>query len=172
MLQWLGNHAAEIIAICALAFAAYQAYVQRRHNVISMKPHITTFVNRNRHDNMGQLGFVIMNNGLGPVFIDKFQAYKSGEPCDAMVAVESLLEGYKANTSVTTLGDNYAMPSGEARTLLAVAFPCRSRAELEEMAEHLDKLDLELHYSSAYGEKFLYDSRESPKTRVRDLGVS
>lgn len=171
MLQWLGNHAAEIIAICALVFTAYQAYVQRKHNVISVKPHITTFVNRNRNDGTGQLSFIIMNNGLGPAFIDKFQAYLSGEPCDAMVAVENLLGGHKVNTSVTTLGDDYAMPSGETRALLAVAFPCRSRDELEEMAEHLDKLDLELHYSSAYGERFRYDSRESPITRVRDLDV-
>jgi hypothetical protein len=58
-----------------------------------------------------------LNNGLGPAFIDKFQAYLSGKPCDAMDAVESLLKGFPVNTSVTTLGDDYAMPSGEAKEL-------------------------------------------------------
>jgi hypothetical protein len=54
MIEWLGM----IIAVCALAFTAYQAYVQRKHNVISVKPHITTFVNRNRNMNTGQLSFI------------------------------------------------------------------------------------------------------------------
>ncbi len=169
LLGWLGRHVAEVIALCALAFTAYQAYVQRRHNVISVRPHITTFVNRNRNQNAGYLEFRIINNGLGPAFINSFQVYLSGTPCDPNKAVSSLLQGRRVNTSITTLGDDYAMPSGEARTLLAVAFPCTSQEELDKMAERLDALDLELHYSSAYGEIFSYDSRESPKTLLRDI---
>lgn len=165
MIEWLGM----VIAIGALAFTAYQAYVQRKHNVISVKPHITTFVNGNRNKNTGQLSVTIMNNGLGPAFINSFQVYLSGQPLDAMDTAERLLKGLTVNTSITTLGDDYAMPSGEARTLLSVAFRCESQNDLEKMAAHLDQLDLELHYSSAYGESFTYDTRESLKTRVRDL---
>ena len=171
-LGWLGAHVGETIALCALGFTAWQAWVQRRHNVISVKPHITTFVNRNRNQSAGHLEVKVMNNGLGPAFIDKFQVYLSGQPCEANAAVNSLLKGLRVNTSITTLGDDYAMPSGEARTLLAVTFPCTSQDDPEKMAERLDSLDLELHYSSAYGQKFKYDSRKSRKTRLRDLSAA
>ena len=30
MFEWLGNHVAEVIAVCALAFTAAQLYVRKR----------------------------------------------------------------------------------------------------------------------------------------------
>lgn len=159
LFEWIGRHAAEIIALCAMGFTAYQVIVQRKHNILSVKPHITTFKNRNRNQNSAQLQIVIMNNGLGPAFINKFQIYLAGQPHEAKAAVASVLKGLQVNTSITTLGDDYAMPAGETRNLLSVSFPCKSEEELEAVAEKLNILDLELHYSSAYGKKFVYDSR-------------
>lgn len=161
MFDWIGNHAAEIIALCALGFTGYQVIVQRKHNVLSVKPHITTFTNRNRNQDAAHLQVVIMNNGLGPAFINKFQVYLSGQPSEANAAVTTLLKGLKVNTSITTLGDDYAMPPGETRNLLSVVFPCNSEEEMEAVAEKLNALDLELHYSSSYGERFVYDSRRA-----------
>lgn len=159
LIEWFGKYTAEIIALCALAFTAYQIIVQRRHNVLSVKPHITTFTNRNKNKNIAQLQVQIMNNGLGPAFIDKFQVYLSGQACEPKAAINSILKGMRVNTTITSLSDQYAMSSGEVRNLLAVIFPCSTDEDMEKMEQKLDKLDLEIQYSSAYGEKFVYDSR-------------
>lgn len=161
MFEWIGKHAAEIIALCAMVFTAYQIIVQRKHNILSVKPHVATFTHTNRNNNSAHLQVDIMNNGLGPAFINKFQVYLSRQACEVNAAVNSLLKGLNANTSITKFGDDYAMPAGETRKLLSVTFPCSSDEEMDKIAEKLDRLDLELHYSSAYGEKFIYDSRKN-----------
>lgn len=75
-LDWLGTHAAEVIAICALAFTAYQAFLQRQQSRVSVRPHVTTFVNRNRKGNVGELEVILMNNGLGPALLNRFQVLR------------------------------------------------------------------------------------------------
>ena len=168
LLEWIGKHAAEIIALCAVAFTAYQAIVQRRHNILSVKPHISTFTIRNRAANSARLQILIMNNGLGPAFINKFQVYLSGQPCEPKAAVGSALKGLSADTSMTVLDDDYAMPAGEVRSVLSVTFPCDSEEFFEKVADRLRKLDLEVLYSSAYGKTFVFDSRlkKASLTRV------
>lgn len=160
--DWVGHHAAEIIALCALFFTAYQAIIQRRHNILSVKPHITTFTHRNKTKTAGQLQLQLMNNGLGPAFIDRFQVYLAGERCEANAAVNSVLGDLSKNSSITTLGDDYAMRPDEIRSLLVVTFPIASDEQFDTVEQKLNKLDLEVHYSSAYGEKFVYDSRITP----------
>lgn len=65
--------------------------------------------------------------------------------------------------TVATLADDYAMPASTARTLLAITFRCGTDDDLEKMVERLNVLDLELVYSSAYHEKYTYDSRRLPR---------
>ena len=43
-IKFLGEHSAEIIAICALGLTFYQAYLSRKHNRLSLKPHLTRFI--------------------------------------------------------------------------------------------------------------------------------
>ena len=159
VINWIGDHSAEIIAMCALFFTAYQAIVQRRHNILSVEPHITTFTHRNKTKTTGQLQVQLLNNGLGPAFIDRFDAYLYGDACEVNEAVDRVLGDLSKNSSITTLGDEYAMPPGEIRNLLTVTFPIASEERLDEVEKQLNRLDLAVHYRSAYGKKFVFDSR-------------
>jgi len=160
MIELFSSYSAEIIALCALLFTAYQIIVQRRHNILSVQPHITTFSNKNRNKEAAQLQVELMNNGLGPAFINEFQVYLDGKPCEANVAIDSLLKNYQVKKQVSVLTDDYAMPSGEARSLISIIFPFKTEDDMEKMEKRLDRLDLLIKYSCAYGKTKTYDSRK------------
>lgn len=167
LLDWLGTHLAEVIATCALAFTAYQAFLQRQQSRVSVRPLITTFVNRRRKDKIGELEVLLMNNGLGPALVKRFQAYLNGAECEPDAAVTSLFKGMPVvHKEVTKLADDYAMPASTAKTLLALKFPCPTDDDMQKMVDRLNVIDLELVYSSAYGEKFSYDSRAMPRAKL------
>lgn len=158
---FLSKHSSEIIALCALFFAAWQAFTQRSHNKISVKPHLFTFTKRDKHNETARLQVLLTNNGLGPAFINKFQIFVKGQECEAESAIKATLGALAANSSHTILGDDYAMPHNEEKVLLSVTFPSKSWEEIEAVEERLNRLDLLIHYSSAYGDKFILDSRRN-----------
>lgn len=160
-MEFIKNHATEIIAISAVIFTAWQAFIQRRHNRVSVIPHLFTFTHRDKNQTAARLLLQLQNNGLGPAFIKKFQIFYNGQPCEPDAAISYALGELTKNSQRTALGTDYAMPSKERKTILAVTFPAKTEEDIEKVAEKLDKLDLLVEYQSAYGEKFKLDSRES-----------
>lgn len=147
------------VALCALGFTAWQISVQRDHNRISVKPHLFIFTTRDKHDNIARLQVLLINNGLGPAFINKFQVYYKGQPCEPDAAISDALGDLSKNSSRTTLGDDYAMPANETKVLLAVTFPVASDEDIDKVKAKIDTLDLVIEYSSAYEKMKPYDSR-------------
>ena len=160
-MEFLSKHSAEIIALCAVIFTAWQAFIQRKHNRISLKPHLFRYVNRDKHNEIGRLQFVITNNGLGPAYIKKFQIYLHEKEVNAKEAIESVLGNLVCDSSYTILGNDYAMPHNESKVVLSVSFNAKSWEEIYEVEKKLNVLDLHLIYTSAYGEKFELDTREN-----------
>lgn len=131
-----------VIALCALGFTAWQTSVQRAHNRISVKPHLFSFTTRDKHDNMARLQVLLINNGLGPAFINKFQIYYKGQACESDAAISDALGDLSKNSSRTILGNDYAMPAKEAKVLLAVSFPAENDEEIDRVEAKIDALDL------------------------------
>jgi len=164
----LGNNAAEVIALCALVFTAYQAYTTRRHNKLSVKPHLTTFVTGDRSADKFSFSAKLMNNGLGPAIIKSYQIYVDGKLSEiksskqAEDALKELLHDKKViTTSATFLGKDYAMPAKESKDLMAASFMLERDDELREIASRL-KFDWVIEYESIYGGKDVLDSRNKP----------
>lgn len=163
---FLGRYPTEVIAACALGLTLYQAVISRWHNMLSVRPHLTAFTNRHRAANGGILAYRLMNNGLGPAFIRSFQVFLDGKPvADPEGALRDALGELSYNHTITTLGDDYAMPAGEVRDLLVVTFPLREGETLQTVAQKLDRLDLIVQYASAYRKKGVLDTRPKPATR-------
>ena len=80
VIEFLGKHTAEVIALCALGLTMYQAKVARRHNVLSVQPYITEFTHRKTFPGRGLLAFRLMNHGIGPAFITGFNILLDGNP--------------------------------------------------------------------------------------------
>ena len=157
----VSNYTAEIIALCALVFTIWQAFTQRKYNRISVKPHLSQINNRDKNNNDARLQVMVTNNGLGPAFINKFQIYFNGVECDdAEKAVKNAIGNITESYSFSTLGDESAMAQNETKSILSVAFQAQSWREIEEVEKKLSQLDMVINYSSAYGNKYVLDSRE------------
>lgn len=164
---WLGENDSEIIAICAVFIAAYQAYATRKHNKLSVKPHLNDF--RDKESNSKQLiyTFTLNNNGLGPAIIKEWKVYVDGKALDSndheyyeKKAREIIPE--KINDVVTTrLGANYALPSNDTIKLLYLMFYIHHGTNFDGIEKNLARLDIYVRYESIYGNTYYLDSRES-----------
>ncbi|MCW8983096.1 MAG: hypothetical protein OQK13_03540 [Gammaproteobacteria bacterium] len=165
--SWLGCNAAEIIATSAMTFTAYQVIVTRRHNKISVRPHLAESSDRNRKPGEGVLAFVVSNNGLGPAVIKKWEVLLDGEEINisdhdaAESVIRDLLKEKEFNFTIGTLGEGYVMPSNELKKVLIVHFKCKSDDDFNSVETSLNSLDLIIEYESMYGEKFKLDTRSN-----------
>ena len=161
----LGGNATEIIALCALFFTAYQTHATRRHNILSVQPHLTTFVNRDRNQKTGTLSVALMNNGLGPARILSYRIYLDGKEInadvskDAEAVIKQMLGERQYTYRLTTLGNDYAMSTNESKDILLVQFSLNKESDFEEVERQLNRFDLVVNYDSMYGKHFIYDSR-------------
>jgi hypothetical protein len=60
--------ASAVVALCALGTSIWQGFLSRRHNILSVRPHIE-IVLRAKDDPVFAIDLI--NNGLGPAFIAK-----------------------------------------------------------------------------------------------------
>lgn len=159
-IEFLGEYAAEIIALCALGLTIYQAIVARRHNVLSVQPYVTEFNHRETSHGRGLLAFRLMNHGVGPAFITGFKILLDGKPVKNVdEALAEVLEDKKYNHSITRLGEGYAMSAGEAKDILILEVPLGPDGSLDEIEKRLDRFDVVVDYQSAYKKQATLDTR-------------
>ena len=59
-----------VIAICAIVVSIWHGVQTRKHNKLSCKPHLTTWMNSDKGKACYSVDLI--NNGLGPALIEKF----------------------------------------------------------------------------------------------------
>lgn len=158
-MKFLTENSEAIIALCALFFTAWQAFIQRKHNQISVKPLLLTHTDRDKHNQSARLQVTLTNSGLGPAFIDEFSVLQNGNICDFEKSIKDVLGPLSENSKQTVLTTGYAMPHNKNVVLLSVTFPAENWEAIEAVEEKINTFDLIIKYSSAYGEKFTFDSR-------------
>lgn len=167
ILDFLGQYAGEVIAACALGLTIYHAMIARRHNILSVRPHLTQFTHREKRPGRGVLAFRLMNNGVGPAFIKSFQLLLDGKPVsDVDQALVTVLPGRQYSHTVTMLGNDYAMPAGEVCDLLVLVLPLASGETLEPIEEQLNRFDLVVEYVCAYEKPRTLDTREEGSNKA------
>jgi len=155
----LTNYGSEIIALCALVFTVWHARAQRIHNQLTLKPHLDTFTERNKSDNVGRIEIQLINNGLGPAFIESFEVLVGDEVYEAKFALEALLGPRNDIANYTVLGNGYAIAHNQKVMLLALTFPVSSWADIDKMENDLESLNLKIIYKSVHGKTHTFDSR-------------
>jgi hypothetical protein len=164
--KFLGNNAAEIIALCALFYTAFQAHTTRKHNRLSVTPYLTTFTHTLKTPQLVTLVNELMNNGLGPAVIKEYKIFLDGSQLDiknsdqAEKELEILLQGKEFNRMATVLNKGYYVPPGEKRIVLSISFPVNEKQKIEDFLATLERLSLSIEYESTYGQKFTYDSNK------------
>ena len=164
IMELIGNNAAVIIALCALFYTAFQAHTTRKHNKLSVTPHITTFVYNHAKPGEGSLTSELTNNGLGPAVIKSFKIFLNGTELNIQSSeqagkkLKEILEGKVFDHSTTILNNGYHVPAGEKRIIFAVRFPINEKQTVKDFQQKLENLSLTIEYESIYGQKFKYDS--------------
>ncbi len=165
----IGDNAANIIALASAAFVAYQAWLTRIHNRLSVRPHLQTHTST--HTELGHLPtlsyvYELRNNGLGPAVIKDWTVFLDGvkQVLPTGKVVDQLIRGLIPNPlQITTrfIGQDEVIRANDSQVLLAIRLPPLNGEQLKAFEEQLNRLDLVVNYTSMYGEKVQpLDTRE------------
>lgn len=168
--DWLGQNAAQIVALLALIVAVGSFWVQRKHNRLSVKPHLTTFTER-EHDKKRAVVW-LRNNGLGPALITSYEflldgkTKSGGSPYKADELIAELLKGIACRSKRTQLGVDYSMPANASVVVLDVELDPAESVSLTEIQKRFERSDLIVRYESFYGEPFVLDTSNDPPSNL------
>jgi len=163
--QIITSLAGLVVALSALILTLWQLYVLQRHNKLSVRPLLATWIHV--EDNPTTVLITLINNGLGPALIKKFNYCRAdGSPLEGKPdkrignAMASYFSDYSDVIAIDTsfMGIDYAMAPGEVKTLVKLVFNCKNPPSEEFIDEQFAKVRLQVEYWSFYEEKFDYDS--------------
>lgn len=158
----IAGFSSAVIALCALAFTIWQVSVQRKHNKLSVTPYLTTWSHSNY--DYHRYNLQIINNGVGPALIKKFQIYIDDRQVQGLhlelikKAIKILFPNYLYNLSNCYLSNGYMMAPKEARDLVDIQFLGPNFPSPEEIDHASKRVKIFIEYESIYQEQFEYDS--------------
>lgn len=148
-----------IVSICAIFLTVYQSYLTRRHNKLSIQPHLTKAIARAREPRNYIVSIKLKNEGLGPARIIKMSFGLDDEPTDSDVPklAKILFEGrfpYRvAQNGLPGIGT--LMPAAAEIVIATIDFQVQPSDETVEQIEALlNRTSLTVDYESLYDEKF------------------
>ncbi len=165
--KFFGNNSAEIIALCALLFTAYQAYLSRKHNRISVTPKLAILAARSTENGMGSFHIKLSNNGLGPAIIKRCDFEVDSKPkefndSDEMrTFIEDWVGPIGIKTTVMSFLPEHIIAANESSIILQLEFIVDDGKGWEHIEGIARRLSLRVKYSSMYGEQFEYHSIET-----------
>jgi hypothetical protein len=152
------------IALCALIYTIWQGKKAQRHNILSFRPHLTSWSHRD--SDKGVYAVELMNNGLGPALIESFAVLIDGkvisgkqtEPLEKALKILFPNIAYKSHQEFMAKG--YSMSAKEKRSIVVIQFADPNSLGPEALEYALNRADLIVKYKSFYEEEFTYSSEE------------
>ncbi|MCA1978262.1 MAG: hypothetical protein LDL19_03405 [Thiobacillus sp.] len=153
-----------VIALCALVFSFWQGAQTKKHNKLSVRPHLTTWTHRD--SGKGFYAVELINNGIGPAIIEEFVLKVDGkrisgngtEPTEK--ALKILFPNFSYESNHSYLAKNYSMAPKERCAVVSVRFIGPNLPSPEVVEHALNRGSLEISYKSFYEEKFYFSSQE------------
>lgn len=154
--------ASTIIALCALGFTIWQGVQTRRHNRLSVQPHLTTW----NHSEHNKLLYTIdlINNGIGPALIKNFSIRVDDKPINGdgsepiKKALKLLFPNYSYHSYQSYVGAHYMMAAKEKRVLVQFQFTGDTVPPPEEVEHAIKRSRLLIDYESIYKVPFNLDT--------------
>jgi hypothetical protein len=150
-----------IIALFALLLTFGQLHTNRKHNRLSVQPHLTSWLYEDEKDKNYIIKALLLNKGIGPALVDEVKVYYQGkmigdnsdrnklyDKIDAIIDDQNFGHVRK---DITTLGKNYALSSGEKLCLLGLTAPLHLSFERKIFQDFVDRFDIKIKYKSMYG---------------------
>jgi hypothetical protein len=163
--KFLGENTSELIASSALGLTIWQGYLARRHNKLSVSPHLafsTSFSDRDPHFSID-----IKNNGLGTAIITSFEIMIDGVTQKVNREEEVILIYRQLNIPhKERVGGRYFNPGDSisaGEVLNIIAFTLKADVFLERNIKYaeLDRIQLIIKYKSLYDVS--YEVKLDPK---------
>jgi hypothetical protein len=151
-----------VVAVCALGLTVWQAVISRRHNRLSVTPHLTTWTQSD--EATGRYSVEVLNNGIGPALIRIFCVYVDGQgiggegPEPIEKALKILFPTYAYRSSQAFMAPGYMMSPKESRSLVAVQFLGPPLPKQEEVDHATRRTRLLIEYESIYGDEHVLDT--------------
>lgn len=143
------------IALSALAVAIWQGILMRRHNRLSLRPHLT--FRQMMSEANPQFSLELLNNGIGPAIIKDFQVLLDGgreDHFDAQGWMALLdLVGLKGRAIGAVCDSEEFLAAGQSLQLIkyeSLPAPMGTR----ELRQALRRMEVHIEYQSVYGDKY------------------
>lgn len=165
------EYAALMISICALFLTISQAMATRKHNRLTVRPHIATYSETKADPERKGIRIIkvqLTNSGLGPAFIKKFEplldgvSIKADESDDLFPVVRRTIPASMIDDEccIMVLRPGHVMAKDEVVTLAHLAIVPTIHDDPQALKVALNRFHIRIVGESAYGEPFVYDSRE------------
>ena len=163
--NWLSANFSNFIAMCAFVATFWQAHISRKHNKLSVRPHLTLFFDNSTNGEEFQL--TLQNNGVGSALIKKSILIIDGHEIKGNSLQEKidsikmkLFPTYGLNLAYGGIDEKeaseskYMMSIGEKITLLKFVFNSAKLPSVTIVDDARNRIKVQIHYESIYKEKF------------------
>jgi hypothetical protein len=153
------------IALCALGITVWQARIARRHNKLSVRPHLTTRIDSDPTNHVYSAD--LLNKGIGPALIKSFSIFVDGcavggeESESIKNAVEILFPKNVYALTHTHVPVGSGLAANETIKLVSIQFAGQLVPSSKEVNDAIRRTRLLIHYSSMYEELFVLGGDES-----------
>jgi len=137
------SYAAMFTAFMALIVSIYEGYEIRKHNRLSVRPHLITEINIK---GIRQESIIIKNGGLGPAIINEFEIFANGKKMKSWNDAMNEIKLTKFS-SLTNLAEGDVIKSGERLPIVV----------LDTIIDNFN-LSFNLKFKSMYDEGFTLTS--------------
>lgn len=157
------------VALFAMIATAWQASIARKHNKLSVTPHITIW----KHEDLQTLTykFELINNGVGPAVIKSIRIVVDGQLATGKelepyrVVADKLFPNIPINISGSYFAPGFMLPAEKSLPLVNFQFaknPCLTKPQLDSA---LERVNVVIRYQSIYKKRYKYDSEKIRKTQ-------
>ncbi len=147
-----------IIALSALIVTVWQGIIMRKHNRLSVTPHIR--IDHSYDSGVGMAKYVLKNSGIGPAIIVSLQLKIDGkifpeQGYSMFKGVFKILDlDYDECLSwFPDLGD--AIAANEETPLITCVCSAKSKTKYESIKKAIPRLGFIVKYKSVYGDNFI-----------------
>lgn len=164
--------ASDVTSVCAILLSLYALVSTRRHNRLSVTPHLADYTNKLTTNEGLTLTYDISNNGIGPARIKSFVLFRDGKAFPKKGEgdyVESFVRehlGKKLNYEIAhnfNFGEDDSLKAGDTRRMVQIFFPRAKPEDREKILALFDGIGIRIEYESFYGQKFVFDRRKETK---------
>ena len=164
------KYAPLLVSICALFLTISQTILSHRHNRLSVKPNLTSFVHTEQDMDekaIWRITTTLTNNGLGPAIIKSFEVLFDDKPVPQvnpgdiypMIEREVKLRFIAEDCNFGLLRPGYVMGKGDTVRTAKVTLVRTLDISDDYIHASMHRFHILVRYESAYGESFTYDSR-------------